>query len=117
MKGYITPLPLRKMSLEQIEYLAKLSHRKARKIRKIRRQWWKHYGKIRKDMLFAYPDQVKYEILNTIRDPDVAYRGDFDDIRPELAQLIDKLLQMKALPNEVDELLLAIQYANTKPRI
>jgi hypothetical protein len=90
--------------------LAKSSPKYVRKVRKMRKRWIKLLERMEADMNTVYKDPLAYEVIVELTNQDLAWPGDFDSIRGELANLMDKLLTVEAFPDEVHELAIALTY-------
>lgn len=104
------PKPLKELNLRQLEWLLAQSHKKRRSIVRARRRWVKLYSKIEHDFVTVYPNQPAADIVARLSNQDLAWQGDFDVIRPDLSNLLDKLLQLGALPEETSRVLVALDY-------
>jgi hypothetical protein len=108
---------IEELTLREINHLARLSSRKRRQIMRARRRWHKLLNRIEHDMVAIYPNQPAYDIVARLSNQDLGWQGDFDLIRPELSQLLDRLLQLGALPEETSRVLVALDFMSKRGSI
>lgn len=103
-------LDFSQMTYNDLLVLADRSPKYVRKVNKMRRKWVKLLERIEVDMNTVYKDTMAYDVVIQLADEDLAWHGDFDNVRSELADLMDKLLIVEAFPKEVHELAVALYH-------